>query len=161
MKPIRRMHADNQPIRRIKNELDGLFERFFDDPFFTANPLSNEKSEGVFACNIKEKKDRYVIEAQIPGIDPDDVEIEIENNIITMKGEKKQYNETEESDTEMRVIEHSYGSFQRSFSLPENADTERIRADQKNSILYIDIPKHKESTKRRIRIGKIKMRNGL
>lgn len=154
MKPIKRWNSDNHPMRRFKNELDSMFDRFFDDPFFTTKPLWNRNEEGLLACNIKEKKDRYIVEAEIPGIDPEDIKIEIDNNMITIKGEKKQHIESEDKETEMHVVEHSYGSFHRSFMLPDNVNTDEINADHKNGILYINIPKNKDSKKRRIEIGR-------
>ncbi|SHH90462.1 Hsp20/alpha crystallin family protein [Virgibacillus chiguensis] len=153
MKPIKRWNRDDQPLRKFKNELDGMFERFFDDPFFSNNSLWNRQQGGSLACNIREKKDKYIVEAEIPGIDPSEIEVEIEDNIVTIKGEKKQQIETEDNDTEMRVVEHSYGSFQRSFTLPDNVNTDKINADHKNGMLYLHIPKTKESKKRRIKIN--------
>ncbi len=154
MNSIKRWNGDDQPLRKFKNELDGMFERFFNDPFFSSRSFWNREQDGSLACNIREKKDKYIVEAEIPGMDPADIEIEVDNNMLTIKGEKKQQIETEDNDTEMRIIEHSYGSFQRSFALPDNVNTDKISADHKNGILYLHIPKTKDSNKRRIEINK-------
>lgn len=153
MKPIRRWSPE-EPIKKFKNELDGMFQRFFDDPFFSNTPLLKRDDVFTPACNIEEKKDRYSIEAEIPGVDPDDIDIEIDGNVLTIKGERKQEVETKDEDTQLHKIEHSYGSYYRSFTLPDNINTDEISADNKNGILFIDIPKHKDSKTRRIKIGR-------
>ena len=156
MNPIQRWRSNDRPLKRLRDELDEVFDRFFDEPFFSKDSLWDPSKPSAFtpACNIKEKKNRYIIEVEIPGVDPDDVEIEISGNVMTISGEKKEETTTEDKDEQMQVIEHRYGSFYRSFTLPDNIQTDNISADNKNGILYITIPKEKESKIRRIKIGK-------
>lgn len=151
MKPLRRISSDDQPLKRFKNELDGMFQRFFDDPFFSNKSLGNK--DGLTpACNIAEKKDRYTIEVEVPGVDPEKIEVEIDGKMMRIKGERRKETELEDSETQMHTIEHSYGSFFRSFTLPDDINADEISADNKNGILYIDIPKNMENKTRKIQI---------
>lgn len=150
MNPLRRI-GDDLPLKKFKNELDGMFQRFFEDPFFSNKPLGNKDSLTP-ACNIVENKDQYIIEVEVPGVDPENIDIEIDGQIMKIKGERKKVTETENQETQMHTIEHSYGSFFRSFTLPENINADEISADNKNGILSIHLPKNKESQARRIKI---------
>lgn len=152
MKPIKR-DSGRDPIRRFKDEFDSMFDRFFREPFFSENSLLRRESFSPL-CNVKEEEKRYLIEAEIPGVDPDDIEIEIEHGQISIRGTKKANIETKDEDRQMHVIERSSGSFYRAFTLPDNVDTEQITADYKNGILYIDIPKTRDKHRRRIKIRK-------
>lgn len=153
MKPIRRNSDFDQPIKKLKNEVDGMFQRFFEDPFFASKWLG-DKDSLMPACNIVEKKNRYTIEVEVPGVDPDQIDIEIDGQMLKIKGERRQETETEDTETQMHTIEHSYGSFFRSFTLPDNINIDEISADNKNGILYINLPKTNEGKARRIKIRK-------
>lgn len=154
MKPIRRRHVTD-PIRKFRDEIDNMVDRFFKEPFFSDSSLSIfEKGSFTPACNIEEKNDKYKIVAEMPGVDPDNIEIELDEYSITIKGKREEKLETKDESKQMHMVEHSYGSYYRSFTLPENVDTEAITADYKNGILSIDIPKTSESNKRKISIRK-------
>lgn len=151
MKP-RKVNLGEQPIKRFRNEIDGMFQRFFDEPVLSNMPFVN--TDLTPACNIVESKERYTIEVEIPGIEADDIDIEIDNHILKIKGERKQETEHKDEETEIHTVEHSYGSFLRSFTLPDGINEEQISANDKNGVLYIDIPKSKESKTRRIKVNK-------
>ncbi len=150
MRSIKPWDSNEHPIQRIKNEIDDLFSRVFNDSFFSTPSLSTERF--VPKCNIEEKRNHYLVEVEIPGVDPNDVVIELDGNVLTIKGERKRKIETEDEDNKMHVIEQSYGSFYRSFTLPDNVDAEQIDAKNKNGILTIKLPKKKGSSPRRIEI---------
>jgi len=150
MKPLRPWESNEHPIQRFKNEIDGMFSRVFNDSFTPS--FMNQASSFTSKCNIEEKKDHYLVEVEIPGVDPKDIHIELEENTMTIKGERKRETSTEDQDKKMHVIEHSYGSFYRSFTLPNNVDPDAIRAENKNGILFIELPKSKEKAPRRIDI---------
>lgn len=156
MKPIRRRQM-RDPIRKFRDEFDGMFDRFFKEPFFdtvdTAMSLFDKDSFAP-ACNIEEHEDKYMIVAEMPGVDPDDIEIELDDYSISIKGKREEKLETKDESKQMHMVEHSYGSYYRSFTLPENIDSNDITADYKNGILTIDIPKTSESNKRKISIKK-------
>lgn len=156
MKPIRRRQM-NDPIRRFREEFDNMVDRFFKEPFFSdsfLSPFDFDKETFAPACNIEEKDKKYTIVAEMPGIDPDNIEIEIDDYSLSIKGKREEKITTDDEEKQMHMVEHSYGSFYRSFTLPENIDPEAITADYKNGILSIDLPKVDQGKKRKISIRK-------
>lgn len=149
MKPVRR---NNHPLGQLKDEMNGVFQRFFEDPFFTINPFSGREGTLTPALNVEEKGDRYTVEVEIPGMDPNDVNISLEGNVLTIEGENNEEHESEDSDRKMHIMERKYGSFQRSLTLPDNVDADQISASCENGLLFIDVPKNKASEARRINI---------
>ena len=102
------------------------------------------------ASDVIETKDELVIKAELPGIDEKLLDIEIENGILTMKGERKAEKETEEQG--YRRIERSYGSFFRSFTLPPNVEAEKISATFANGLLEVHMPKKESAKPRTIKV---------
>ena len=120
------------------------------------NPESNDDSAVVTgrwlpAVDIREEENQFLIQADLPGIEPKDVEITMDKNVLTLKGERHQ--ETEEGKNGYRRVERAYGTFYRRFSLPETADAERIQARSDNGVLSISIPKQEKAQPRRITVG--------
>lgn len=152
MRSMKPWDANEHPIQRIKNEIDDLFSRVFNDSFLSTPSFSTDSF--VPKCNIEEKRKHYLVEVEIPGVDPNDVIIELDGNVLTIKGERKRKIETEDEENKVHVIEQSYGSFHRSFTLPDNVDADAIDAKNKNGILTIKLPKKKGSSPRRIEIKK-------
>lgn len=107
-------------------------------------------AEWVPAVDIREEPQRFVIHADIPGVDPKDIEVHMENGILTIKGERKQ--ETEEEKEGYKRIERVRGSFFRRFSLPDTADADAISAKAKDGVLEVIIPKHEQQQPRRIQV---------
>jgi HSP20 family protein len=102
------------------------------------------------AVDIKEEDNRYVIRADIPGVKPDDVEVTMENGVLTIRGERK-FEETEEKEN-FRRIERSHGIFYRRFSLPDNTDSEGVMATGKDGVIEVTIPKTAEKQPKRIEV---------
>jgi HSP20 family protein len=102
------------------------------------------------AVDIKEEADRFVILADLPGVEPKDIEITAENGMLTVRGERKQ--EKEEEREGFRRIERVRGTFYRRFSLPDSADTDRIKARGKDGVLEITLPKHERVQPRKITV---------
>ena len=139
---------------QMQNELRQAFDRFFGGGLYnegTADDSSVVTSQWVPHVDVKEEKDRFVLYADLPGIDPDDIEVSMDKGILTIKGERSSES-TQETDRFSR-IERSYGSFHRRFALPDSADPEGITASGSNGVLEIVIPKRPESTPRRIQVG--------
>lgn len=152
LKPISRKQV-TEPIRKFKDEVDNMVDRFFKEPFFSDGLLSPfGKDTFAPACNIEEKENSYAIIAELPGVDPEKVEIEIDEYTITIKGEREEKVTREDEDKKMHMVEHSYGSFHRSFTLPDNIDPDNISADYSNGILSIELPKVKSTNTRKISI---------
>ena len=101
--------------------------------------------------DIREDANRFVILADLPGIDPAEVEIWMDKGILSIKGERR--NEISEQGDRYSRIERRYGSFHRRFALPDSADPEGISADGRHGVLEISIPKRPETTPRRIHVG--------
>ncbi len=119
--------------------------RNFDDFFSGLNQsiAKNSSQEGILSADwipsvdITEDKESFKIKAELPEVNKEDVRVSIDKNILTLSGERR----TETKDEKEHRIERSYGSFSRSFSLPENIDDSNIRAENKNGMLYLTIPK--------------------
>ena len=102
------------------------------------------------AVDIKEEDNRFLIRADIPGVDPKDIEITMEEGVLTIKGERT--SEKDEKREDYRRVERSRGTFYRRFSLPDTADAEKIVATGKDGVLELVIPKHDKVLPRRITI---------
>jgi len=102
------------------------------------------------AVNVEETKEELRLTAELPGMSHDDIEIEVENNVLSLRGEKREEDESE--DRRFHVWERCYGSFERSFTLPRTVKAEDISAEFKDGILHIRMPKAPEAKSRKISI---------
>ncbi|MCI5120072.1 MAG: Hsp20/alpha crystallin family protein [Candidatus Electrothrix sp. AUS4] len=98
--------------------------------------------------DIEEAEGTFIIHAELPGVAKDDVQVNIENGVLTIKGEKK----TRTEDTKRHRVECVYGSFLRSFTLPQDADTEKVEATYKDGILSLTIPKQEQAKPKQIEV---------
>lgn len=140
---------------QMQNDLRQAFDRFLGGNVFgegAADDSSVVTSQWVPRVDVKEEKDRFVLYADLPGIDPDDIDVSMDKGILTVKGERSSES-TQETDRFSRV-ERSYGSFHRRFALPDSADPDGIQAHGRNGVLEIVIPKRPESSPRRIQVGR-------
>jgi HSP20 family protein len=103
------------------------------------------------AVDIYETENELVLKADLPDVNENDLDIRIESNILTIKGERK-FEEEKVKDNYLR-IERTYGSFSRSFSLPNTVDSGSIKADYKNGVLTVELPKRAESKPRQVKIS--------
>ena len=113
-----------------------LFDDFFDDNFF------NKKEKNLMKTDIKEKKDKYIIEMDLPGFEKENIKLELNNGYLTITG--KQENNIDEEEEKYVHKERFYGECTRSFFVGDNIQEEDIDAEFKNGILKIDIPKKEE-----------------
>jgi HSP20 family protein len=123
------------PFRELR--LPSRLRRLFDE----AQPFG-ARGRLIPAIDVAEDDGQYVVTVELPGIEKDDVTIEAQDNVLTIRGEKK--SEREERKEHTRWTERCYGSFSRSFTLPANAQADRVRASFKNGVLTIEIPKAEE-----------------
>jgi HSP20 family protein len=100
------------------------------------------------ACNVYEDADRYWVEALVPGMEAKDIEITIEDDVVTIRGERK---ETEQRSYLAHEI--SWGPFARSFRLPQHVESSQVSASYKNGLLRVELPKREEVKPRRITVG--------
>jgi len=122
-----------EPIR----ELDEFFNRY--SRLANRNLPSSGATEWAPAADISETEKEYVIKAELPAVKREDVKVSLENGVITISGERKQ--EKKEHGTNEIRVESVYGTFSRSFSLPENINAKAVRAESKDGVLFVHIPK--------------------
>jgi len=134
-------------LATMQEEMNRFFDRMFD-----RFPQREEIGEGIWApcVDISETKDDLVITAEIPGISKDNIKISLNDNILTLKGEKKQEKKVDEEN--YHRIERSYGAFHRSFTLPTTVQQDQVKASYKNGILRIILPKAEEAKPKEIAI---------
>lgn len=109
-------------------------------------------SQWAPAVDIREESDRFVILADIPGVQPADIEITMDRGVLSIKGERKPEERTENHRGHARV-ERIYGTFYRRFSLPDSADPERIKASGNHGVLEVVIPKREQAQPKRIEVS--------
>lgn len=135
-------------------ELSSLQERF--DGMFgdTLSRVRGETIEGLAwlpAVDIVEDEDNIVLKADLPGIDAKDVDIQVENGTLTLRGERKFEKDVKEDN--FRRIERAYGSFVRSFTLPTTVDSEKVQAEYRNGVLELRLPKRAEAKPKQIKVA--------
>ena len=136
--------------RREFDEFSNRLGRLFPDTWSTA-PI---RKGWMPAVNVEEKAGELVLTAELPGLGEDDIEIELENNILTVRGEKREEREEGNEGGRYHLWERSYGTFQRSFTVPRTVKPEDIDAHFENGILTVHMPKVPEAKGRKISIGK-------
>jgi HSP20 family protein len=143
-----------EPFTQLRTEVDRLFEGFpFRFPTLASFGRLNFATLAP-AVEMKETAKRYKLTAELPGIDPDEVEVTFENGMLRIAGEKN--DERDENETGYRYAERSYGAFERLISLPSAADSDKIDAKFKNGVLTVTIAKlpDDKAKPRRIQVGK-------
>jgi HSP20 family protein len=137
-----------EPFRgaTVDSQLNRLFSDFFgrvsqDQNLTTWSP----------AVDIHENEHELIVKADVPGVKPEELDIRVENNILTIRGERKFAKKTDEKNY-LRV-ERTYGSFARSFSLANTVNTEAIKADYKDGVLTLVVPKREEAKPKQIKVS--------
>ncbi len=139
------------PLRELddfSNRLSSVFER---------SPVQKRDENGWFIqgkwaplVDISEDEQEYLIKAELPGIEKDQVKVTVENGILLITGERT--SEHEEKNRKYHRVERSYGSFIRSFSLPDDADGTKVKAEFKNGVLKVHLPKDENAKPKSIEI---------
>lgn len=132
--------------------LQNSVNRFFDDPFFRTFDGDDDVQMGTWhpVVDLFEKDDNYVVKAELPGLKKEDITIDIEDRLLTLKGERKYENEVKEDNYYRR--ERSYGKFQRSFRLPTDVNPDDVKAKFNDGVLEIEVPKPEEKKPKQITI---------
>ncbi len=139
----------------LQDEINHVFDRFFQSGD-EQDESSVVTSQWAPLVDIKEEPEQFVIYADLPGIDPQDVEVLMDKGILSIKGERR--SETRAETERFSRVERRYGSFHRRFALPDSADPDGIAATGRNGVLMITIPKRPETKPRRIQVGGETMR---
>ena len=134
------------PVFGLRRDIDRLFDNTF-----------GRGGDGVSswspAVDIRETEHEMILELEVPGIKPEQVELTAENGVLTVRGEKKSERKEGDENDRYHVVERAYGNFMRSFQLPQGIDESKIEARYNNGILSIHIPKAALPQPRRIQIG--------
>ncbi|HLS47164.1 MAG TPA: Hsp20/alpha crystallin family protein [Gemmatimonadales bacterium] len=144
----------------IGTEFYGLrqLNRLLDDAF-SGWPLQEQgtiMSSWLPPCDVVEDSNGVRIVMEIPGVEPDDVRLSLENNLLTIRGEKRQ--QQEGKDGKVHRYERSYGTFERTFSLPNTVETDKVEADFENGILTVTMPKSERVRPREIPLNRSESR---
>ena len=136
------------PMSNLQQQLNRMFEDFGSMP-----GQFEGLGGGTFApaLDVKENADSYIVSLEVPGIAQDDLNISLENNVLTVRGTKQQKHE--ENEGEVRRVERSYGSFARSVTLPRGVDGNKVSASLNDGVLQIELPKEDQAKPRQISIG--------
>lgn len=137
-------------LGRFNNEVGRLYE----DRLFGRSDSDGSKvvtSHWSPAVDIREESDSFVLHADVPGVDPKDIDISMEEGVLIIKGERARQSDEEKNG--YKRVERVRGSFYRRFSLPETADAERITAKSDNGVLTVTIPKQEKAQPRRIPVA--------
>ena len=140
--PVRELHS-------FHNEVNRLFGTFFDSP--TVAGAGARLRGWVPAMDLVEQDEHYVLRADLPGVKEDDLTIEVQDNLLTISGERRsRYGEDKNG---YRRIERSFGSFSRALTLPEGTDPESVDASFEEGVLEVTIPKPAQRTPRRVAVN--------
>jgi HSP20 family protein len=137
----------------LLNQVQGEMNKFFEQRYGESPNGDNSSvvtSSWIPAIDIKEEEKQFVLYADLPGIDPKDIEITMEQNVLTVKGERPSLKDADS--TAYKRVERAHGTFYRRFSLPDTADANGIHATGKNGVLEIVIPKHEKLQPRKIAV---------
>jgi HSP20 family protein len=137
------------PFRGVSTLQDQI-NRLFSDAFERTEGESNLTTWAP-AVDINESEHELVVKADLPGIDPKDLDIRVENNVLSIRGERK-FEKKVDQDNYLRV-ERTYGAFSRSFSLANTVNPEGIKADYQNGVLTLVIPKREEAKPKQIKVN--------
>jgi len=150
-----------RPFVNLRREIDRLFDDFAWGSWRLPSPRSlfdvepfwrGEMSWGkIPAVDFVDTEKAYEVTAELPGMDEKNVEVKLANGVLTIKGEKKE--EKEEKKKDFHLSERRYGSFQRSFTVPDGVDSEKIEATFKDGVLTVSLPKTPQAQKKETQIA--------
>jgi HSP20 family protein len=141
-----------EPMRELQT-MRSLMDRFFDEPFFSAPQLWSQRGENFpVPLDVIEEDGQYVVKASMPGVNPEEVEITLTENVLTIKGETKRESESNESNYHVR--ERHYGSFMRHVTLPATVNADQVEATFENGVLTLRVPKSEAAKPKKIEVRK-------
>jgi HSP20 family protein len=136
-------------LNTIQNEMNRLFNTFFDQPGAAGRAGANRR--WIPPMDLLESDDHYVVRADLPGLSDDDVSVQLEDNVLTISGERK--SEHEQQQNGYYRLERASGSFSRSLTLPEGVDPDKVQASFERGVLEITIPKPEQRKPRQVQIS--------
>jgi HSP20 family protein len=142
--------GDISPVFALRSEMDRLFDSFFREPFGELGFPFGSSGNWAPPLDIAENDKELTIQAELPGIDPKDLEINVNGNQLVLSGEKKE--STEHKGKDYQHSETRYGSFRRTVALPEGVDTENVDAQYANGVLTLNLKKTAPAASKRIEV---------
>jgi len=138
--------SPNRTLRTLQREVDSLFDRFFD------RSGDDQGTSAVWSprTDLVEKDDAFHLRLDVPGMSKEDISINLQNGTLTVSGERT--SERTEEDEEYVRVERAFGTFHRTFRLPDAVDEDNIEAAYEDGVLTIHVPKTEENTRRQIEI---------
>ena len=127
----------------LQDEINRVFDSLM-------RPVAPDNDVWFPAADLRETETEYIVRAELPGVNREDVKISLINNTLVIRGEKKQ--ETEEKKGNWHQVERSYGAFERSFVLPAAVSADKVHAMFKDGVLQVEVPKAEEARPREIKI---------
>lgn len=138
-------------LATLQNEMNRLFGTFFETPLGADNGNGPSVRRWIPAMDLVETEDEYVLRADLPGLSENDVNIEVEDSVLTVSGERRA--EHEERKEGYYRVERASGSFSRSLTLPQGVDPEQVRAQFDKGVLEVRIPKPEQRKPRKVTIS--------
>jgi len=145
-----------EPFRGLST-LQDQFNRLFSESFRTQGEETHLTSWAP-AVDISETPDELVVKADLPDVNEKDIDVRVENNLLTISGERKF--EKSVSEENFLRVERAYGSFSRSFSLPNTLNTDAVAAEYRNGVLTVTLPKREETKPRQVKVMVTSAANG-
>lgn len=139
--PVTRSRVADE-LASFQRDMNSLMGNFFNRSDFSS-PLMSFDTSFYPSVDVKEKEDKYLLDADMPGINEADIDLDFHNNILTIKGEKR--SETETKDAGYVCTERSYGSFRRDIPFDDDVDQEKIKAELKAGVLHVELTKKEKS----------------
>lgn len=132
----------------VQDELDKAFDRLLRN---WMAPASLSEFDWNPSVDVSETDDSIIVTAEVPGVDPENIDVSVDENQLVISGEKKQ--EEEEKEKNFYRMERSYGSFKRIFTLPRSADVDKVSASQKDGVLTVTIPKTEVAKGKKVKVN--------
>ena len=140
------------PYRELAT-MRSMMDRLMDEDAFRLQRQGERSNEFGLALDVAEKNDAYIVKASVPGVAPEDVEVTLSDNVLTIKGEMKEDKEIKEETYHVR--ERRFGQFVRSVTLPMPVNADKIEAINENGVLTLTLPKAESTKPKRIEVKKI------
>lgn len=134
-------------LLRMRDEMERMFDRFIRDPFELVWHPENGKT-WFPALDVIDNETEVVVKAEVPGLEPKDVNVALSGNTLTISGHKDE--SSEEKGENFYMSERSFGAFRRAVTLPEGVDADKVKAEQKDGVLTVRVGKHKTAKARQI-----------
>lgn len=136
-------------LSRLRGEMDRLFDRFFTDPWGGLESFGGQSLMGP-RLDMSETENDVTIKAELPGVDPKEVDVRVQGNVLSIRGEKKL--DHEEKRRDYQYVERQYGAFHRSVPLPPSVDPDKVDASFKDGVLTLTVAKRPDAKVKKIEV---------